>query len=236
MTDLSQFSVQSAHFSILEKDGRKLILKETLLHDTIRQHWKPLYTQVLNYLGDLVRHGIPLPKVRETSASEKSLIFFCDYKGPNILQSLPISQPESLLNHPDLLEQVLVILKQAKDANLSLDPHIKNFVIQDGIVSYVDFTPPWTPEYFDLRLSIASSEEKEILIPFFGCMAPDVLGCHFVADFLKMNAAYQKIVPELYKLIVAHGLFDGSLEIFNQTAQEIITKERRREKMQIFLL
>jgi hypothetical protein len=236
MNDLSKFSVNDAHFSEIIAEGGKRIRKRIRLNPLFKPHGETIYRLILDYVDSLRKAGIPLPSIRESKASAEEISFLCDFNGPNILQTIDASRPESLFVEPALLDQVLSILKRAADAKIYFDPHIKNFVADQGKVFYVDFTPPFGQAYFDLRLSVADDHDRNILIPFFGCMHPEVLGYHFAADFMKLDSHYRKIMPRLFPLIKEKGLAADPFEDFIGKAEEIIQKERRREKERIFLL
>lgn len=236
MTNLNQYSFQDSKFKILDQNGQKVIQKETRLNPQLKTEWNKLFQQILNYVDTLKKADIPLPKIRETDANEERILFICDYKGPNILQSLDSSRPETLFDKPETLDQVLTILKKAQDSKIHFDPHIKNFVTDNDKVYYVDFTPPWNEDYFELRLSLGNKQDREILVPFFGCMHPDVLGYHFAADFMKMDNSYREIMPSLFAILKKKELVEGTFEEFIQKASEIIKKERLREKEGTFLL
>lgn len=236
MNDLSKFSVHDAHFSEIIAEGQRRIRKKIRLNPLFKPHGGTIYRLILEYVDSLRKAGIPLPSIRESDVNEEEISFVCDFNGPNILQLIDASRSESLFDEPSLLDQVLSILKRAADAKIHFDPHIKNFVVDQGKVFYVDFTPPFGQAYFDLRLSLADDHDRNILIPFFGCMHPEVLGYHFAADFMKLDSHYRKIMPRLFLLIREKGLAADPFEDFMEKAGEIIRKERHREKERVFLL
>lgn len=235
-TEFTQYSFQDSRFDIISDGKQKLIRKATNLNNTLAPHWNSIYTEVLQYFQTLVDLNMPIPSLIETTANANSFTFICSFQGDNVMNLLDPNKPQLLLEQEGMLKQVLDILKQAQEGNIYFDPHIKNFVIQNGTVHYVDFTPPWTKNYFDIRLSIANDKERNILIPFFDCMKPQTLGYHFAADFLKMSSQYQSIMPTLFDILSKTNLVEGTFENFLNIANDIMKKEKTRERENTFLL
>ena len=141
----------------------------------------------------------------------------------------------TLLN-TDIFDQMFVIIEKAQHAKLHFDPHPKNYVVLDGNLSYVDFTPPWLEGYFNLRLSKAQGEEVKILQDFFGCMHFEELGFHLAGDLIKIDHDNYKNLPFLHQRLIERGLISKSYDEFITRAESIIEKEKRREKNNVFLL
>jgi len=234
LTSLRQFSVLDSRFDCFEEGGVTLIRKETRLHRDLQRSSRDLDRLIRRYVGLLQEARVPLPAIVRSEAEGERLVYVCEYKGPNILQALE-GLPE-ILKDPALLPQIFSILQKAQESHLNFDPHIKNFVVDQGVVSYVDFTPPWLPEYYEIRLSVASSEEREILTPFYRCMEPENLGYHFCSDFLKMDAANLAFMPELYRLLEKKGLIQGDYKGFLGRCEQIKNDELRRERNGVYLL
>lgn len=237
MDEFSRFSVNDAKFNRLTRDGRSCIRKETRLHRTLQSRWLSVFRLILQYAEDLRMAEVPIPEIVEASAVAEGIHFICEDRGPNIVQCLKSTEPEALLEETAVLDQTLEILKKAQKAGAYFDPHIKNFVVSDGKVYYVDFTPPWIGGYFDLRLSMASPAEREILTPFFECMNPKMLGYHFAADLIKMDPAYLRMLPTLHAKLAGKGLLqENDFDIFLKKAENIRLTELRREHEGVFLL
>lgn len=236
MTRFESFTVQDATFRRIRSEQGEVIRKETRLHRILQTHWSDIARWIASYAHSISAAGIPVPKVVATAASHEGIVYQCEYLGPNLVQILDGEPLESLVTKESLLNQVFGILDKVRQAGLNLDPHIKNFVTRDEAVSYVDFTPPWVDDYHELRLSVASPAEREILIPFFQCMRPENLGYHFAADLLKMSETCREILPELYRKLLTRNLVEGNYESFMERVLWIKDSELRREREGVFLL
>jgi len=236
MGNLEAFSVLDSKFDKLAGNQDGFISKTVNLNAELRPHREDVKKSILSYYDKLVAAGLPVPKIAEIQSDEKSFTFVCEYKGLNILQYLESESLGDTLKHPEIYNQIFAVFKKAKENLLYLDPHIKNFVIEEGQVSYVDFTPGWLPEYFDLRLSLASDKEQEILKSFFKCMHYDVLGYHFISDFFKMADENKVFAKEAYAVLKKTDLISGDYDSFFEKVELIKNNELARETENIYLL
>jgi hypothetical protein len=110
------------------------------------------------------------------------------------------------------LSKAIKEIEKAVLNEVNLDPHIKNFVIENDEVSFVDFTPPYIDEFIDLRMSVALDSEKIIAKKNFEYFGPEYLYYHFVGDFfnVKKNIS-QTLLKEIYNLI--HQFINQSKKI-----------------------
>lgn len=236
MPNLEKFSVLDSRFERLMSDEGLLIRKETRLNPKLGPYYKELQRLTDQYVRLLQEARIPTPKVVRSEADEARLLFVCEYKGLNILEFLEKGGLEALLSRSELLNQILEIIRKAQRRALNFDPHIKNFVVDHKAVYYVDFTPPWLQEYYDLRLSVATKVEQEILLPFYRCMEPENLGFHFCSDFLKMDRSNISFMPELHQILRKREMISGDYGAFLGRCEQIMNDELRRERQGVYLL
>ena len=100
---------------------------------------------------------------------------------------------ESLINKTDYFDQMLQMLAIVKKEKLFIDPHPKNFVKKEKKLTYVDITPPYGTNYFELRFAIATDDQKKILEKFFSCMEGSSLGYHIAGDIIKIDKRNESI-------------------------------------------
>ena len=197
---------------------------------------KEIYCLILSYIEKIKKAEIPFPELYSHQIKNNEVIFDSKFEGYNLLQKQDVSNPPEWYNkNKGEINKIFSILKQAQNNKLDLDPHIKNFVINErGEIYYTDFFPPAQEDYYRLRLRIAS-EEKEILKEFFKVYHYSTLGIHFFADLLKENNNFSQLSQEFYQLVRKHNLFDGSHEEFLEIAERIKSIELERVKKQISL-
>jgi len=133
-------------------------------------------------------------------------------------------------------EQLLAVLKIAQKSKIYFDPHPKNFVIKENILTYVDFTPPWIEPYFNIRILKADNDEKNILTDFFKCMHWNELGFHLAGDLLKIDNKNSENLIYIYNQLLDYKLIPKGYNSFVKHAKAIIQKEKIREEKNIFLL
>ena len=65
------------------------------------------------------------------------IIFICEYIGENILNMVKSDQLETTILSGSVYNQMVDILFKARSSKLYFDPHPKNFVLENNILSYV---------------------------------------------------------------------------------------------------
>ncbi len=230
MKSFTDFSTNSTEIELYGERIKKKIKLE---------NGKPIeiiYGMILSYIEKIKKANIPLPKIYSTKIENNELIFDSKFQGYNLLQKQNISNPSEWYNkHRDKIYTIFSILKKAQDNKLDLDPHVKNFVINEsGEIYYTDFFPPAQEDYYKLRLTIAF-EEKEILEKFFKVYHYSTLGVHFFADLLKENNGFIELSQEFYNLSRSSSMFNGSHQEFLNVAEKIKSIELERVKRKISL-
>lgn len=219
--DVSQFSRTKKEFKLITKNEQPHLVKEFGLRTLAGKHHPHIfYRQILEYLAAVEKAAVEMPAMVEHYVSGDTLSFTCRYHGKNFLQIAknPKELVGKLLPHT---KKVISILRKFQRAGVCMDPHIKNFVIDEDEVYYVDFSPPYSPEYNKVVLNATPSEHKEIVQKNLDCFNPDMLGFHFAGDLLKESDEYLVIMPEIYNLLIDEKVIDVSYEEFLRKANEV---------------
>lgn len=148
------------------------VFKRTPLH----HKWTPgiLRSLVFEQHLKLGLAKIPVPNLRSVMVINDIMEIVMEYKGK------PVKWGEHL-------DQIFKIVKTAENNSLYLDPHWKNFVIDDdGKVWYVDLTPPYSEDY-------AKQFKNKKLLNHIELFKPKNLMAHFIADLAKTNKAVDEI-------------------------------------------
>lgn len=231
----AQYSAHDADF-VLEQCGATSAIRKTVRFRTaLQSSVEHIYSLSLEYVGALQRAGIPVPQVMTSEWNATQMQFVCAYKGVNVVEAYG-GDMTAFVNSGSLFEQAIGIVHAAVVARFPFDPHLKNFVIDDGHVYYVDFCPPWGEPYFSLRLAIASPHEREILRTYFSCFAPERVLSHFGSDIVKVDARSVEVLPQVYDALRARGLMSDDFEQFLAVGKMIRQVEHVREHEQIYLL
>ncbi|MBS3126574.1 hypothetical protein J4228_00235 [Candidatus Woesearchaeota archaeon] len=246
-TTFEQFSKTGGKFHLVEKEGQKYIIKEVRTQVLTAHHLPWLYDQLLDYIHLMQKAGISLPEVQDHSLEEGKITFTCKYEGKNIVQLIEGKKQDVLLQeYLPLTNQVLAIIKKAQEHNVWMDPHIKNFVVNNNEnkdnnkiasnIFYVDFSPPYGEAYNHQLIENTHREHQEIAAQNLFCFHPKELGFHFAADLLKENSNYLKIMPELYTLLHEEKIITGSFSKFIDHAEKIKQIEVERAEQGIYLI
>lgn len=233
MTGLEAYSVLDTTFARAVRNGKAVVCKTIRLHPSLYAHGAKIFSEMRTYRNALADAGVPVPGIDEHAAGLEQIYLECEDCGDNLLQW---GGPVALLRQPTIFNQVVACVAQVHAAGLALDPHIKNFVIADGRVSYVDFSPPWTADYMTLRLSVATPDERPMLRDYFACMQPTLLGYHLASDLLKVDARCQETMSALHATLAAQKLVVPDYAAFCRQMHTIIQIEQQREAANLFLL
>ncbi len=222
--------------TIDSSESKVIIIKETKLNKSFYEDADFLISLIDRYSEVLSEAGINIPKTHETSSENHSIITKSEFAGEGILEMMDSDKLESTVIETDIFYQIIEILKSVKFSKIDFDPHPKNYVIKNGRLSYVDLTPPWLPEYYELRLKYANQDEKKVLEDFFGCMHYEEMGFHLAGDLVKIDEKNVSHMPLIHKTMRKEGLIDSDYDYFKSKYESIIQKERLREDKNIFLI
>lgn len=230
-----KFSVIKSNFKIFERDNVRYILKE-INPTTLGKMHEQVKDFTLKYISKLEKSGIPFPEVKDSYIKDNKIFFVCRYKGGNLFQLMAEKDLEDLIENEEVLSQIVDVFKKAKKANLDIDPHPKNFVLENGKIYYVDFSPPYLPEYNKLVMDNMEEKHRDLVQRNFNAFSPNELGYHFAGDLLKENDKFEKIMPALYTYFKQQGIIDSSFEGFIKKANEIKEIELERVRRNVFLI
>ncbi len=170
---------------------------------TISPHYKSVISKfIFEYYNSLISSGIPVPKLLE----HEELRFVSIYHGKNIVELAEDNIEEYYSSNNHIFNDVLNIIKIAKDNNIYFDPHIKNFTIYDNKVWYVDIFPPYSEKYLEILLK-SNPSQKEKIIENHNIFSPKMLPYHFLADFLA-TFDNEKVLKSLAKEMIKIGISD----------------------------
>jgi len=170
--------MQSAIGTTVEKQDGKII--KTIHIDLFGMD--RIRTLISDYVDQLKYANIPIPKIYGSHVKENKLIYVCQDVGENI-------------DWNNYIREMLNVLYKAKNNNVCIDPHPRNFMMDENKkIWYVDFTPPYSEDYFNARLDMAKSSEKKLLENHFSLFKPDNLIQHFIADIYKTNSKIEEII------------------------------------------
>ena len=222
---------------ILSRGDKKSIKKITRLNQGFKANISTVFDFTLIYIDKLKDAGINLPEIYEAYFTEDELVFECEYVGENILDYLKPENFENTIKNKLIFPFILSCLKKAQIAEINFDPHPKNYVLHEGNLTYVDFTPPWYEDYYSLRIETATHlEEKSVLKDFFECFHPTNIGYHLGGDILKMNYLLEEKLPLIFDELLKEGIISGNYQTFLKKAKQIKRREILREESKFYLL
>ncbi len=205
------------------------VIKKYCLKNIKDCYKEQVYNQILNYCNKLSSIGIQIPKLL---SHNNNLEFVFDFCGKNIIELME-KNPLSFFNsNISLFEEILNIIKTAKENGIFLDPHIKNFTVSNGDVFYVDIFPPYSKDYLKLLLKSDLSNKKEI-IKNMDLFSPKNLGNHFIADLKKTFKKEDELINLISNKVVQLGIMDN---INKNHINEIINIEELRSNDEDFEL
>lgn len=236
-SDLASFSVNDSSIEIIIEGPKKNIRKAIRLNDSIKKEIKFVYEYTLNYVEQLNNAGINLPRIIESNHTDEEIIFICEYVGENITDYVHPDRFEDTLRNKQIFQFIFDCLEKAQTADINFDPHPKNYVINEGIMTYVDFTPPFHQDFYDLRaFNCSSEEEKRVIEEFFRCFHPDEIGYHLAGDLIKMHNNIYPLLPLLYEALLRRDIIAIGYNDFLARAETIKNRELAREEKNIYLL
>jgi len=135
----------------------------------------------------------------------KKIICRMKYEGKNLVEN-----KKNLLNHKNFqinVNKIFEILKIAKKNKIKIDPHIKNFVLNNKKeIYYVDIFPPYVKQYEKLRLPKGfklATDGNQYHIPYREMrnylksrgITEEMIKKHSIGYSLEGDYAYRIIVP-----------------------------------------
>jgi hypothetical protein len=235
MLDDSQYSVINTNIRRIKIDDIECIEKIVSNNCDLGISQEDLYLLFEKYIEEINNSDINLPEILHHKIEEDYIAFYCVEKGENILEKFNLN--ELIFGKGRVfLVNIINEIKKAVQCKLNLDPHIKNFVIKNDEISFVDFSPPYTEEYFTLRLSLAKKDEIAIIKKNFQFFKPQYLYHHFLGDFFNVDKNIShNLTKEIFNLMKNELNLKQSYEDFLSDSKKIRNLEDERIKRDIFL-
>ncbi|SVD72048.1 uncharacterized protein METZ01_LOCUS424902, partial [marine metagenome] len=210
MVNYSKYSVINSNVKIVKINGKYLIRKIIKNNVNLGVSQSFLNKLIQKYVKQIRSAEINLPEIVNYKLGNGDITYYCIPKGENILEVFDLNELVFGKGRKFLSAAIKEIGKAVLN-EVNLDPHIKNFVIENNEVSFVDFSPPYIDEFFDLRMSVALDSERTIIKNNFEYFGPEYLYHHFVGDFfnIKKNIS-QTLTKEIYNLINQQTSIKGS--------------------------
>lgn len=232
---LGKFSVINTQIDIEVINNIRYVKKEIRPNISLPCSIHQLKTLIDEYIDEILGAGIPMPKIKESYIENDILKHLSVYEGSNIIQAFTIDG----LTHGEglsVLDEIINILIKAQKGGIFLDPHPKNFVWNGHYIHYVDFTPPYSKKFMEMRIGLANNEELPIVEKNFSYFSPENLFYHFAGDFFNVNQKLpEDFVVNLYRRLISAKAIKTSYSNFIDRAKEIRELEDLRLKKGIYL-
>ncbi len=234
MRGSNTYSVVSTRTGKTIVDGKPRFEKIYKTNVPLRIDVHRLKRMIDEYIDLLEESGVPLPCVVRSSVEGERILYLTEYNGENIIDL------GFTANRFDAFEEnirgMAHVISRARDADLMLDPHPKNFVFENGRITYVDFYPPYSEEYVQLRMKTAPESHQSIIRKNFEYFEAGCLAAHFCGDFLNIDPAIESFFPRIHGILVDSGASPGGYDDFVETAIAIRKLEDLRIEKGIYLI
>tara|TARA_B100001094_G_scaffold300318_1_gene325676 strand:- start:341 stop:1072 length:732 start_codon:yes stop_codon:yes gene_type:complete len=229
----SDFSVINSNVKIVNQLNNKLIEKTICLNVDFDLPIKNIKCWIDDYYKIFRRIKINIPDEKASFCKGEKIIYKLEYLGLNMVQSF-----ESIIdfyNDRKTLMSILNIIENAKNNNLYIDPHPKNFTLLNGKVGFVDFTPPYgIKDYRDARIKIEKSN-RNIISKNLDVFHPNNLFYHFIGDMFNISDDYRTIL-KLYQFMYDNSFVNLPLDDGIKKAKSIRAIEDDRLSRNLFLM
>ena len=237
MSDSSHknFSVINTDLELIKDGGKIFVKKYFQLNVDFPCPLKRIKEWIDTYINQLCDGGINMPAIQDSFIEANRIVYICDYAGENIIQIFP--NIEDLLTHNDIFEAMCNILRIAQVNKLYIDPHPKNFVVMNRVVSYVDFSPPYQIKaYRDARLQIETDLFRQNIIKNnFDVFHPKNVFYHFIGDFISITNN-RKLNEQIYNKIRKKNFVDLPIISGMEKASQIRKTEDLKFTHNIYLM
>ncbi len=203
------------------------IKKKFILKKIPKKYKNKVSSLIVEYYNQLKSAGISIPKLYKND----KLNFTFEYCGESLLNKLNKKNIEDNFID-DVLNQIIKILRKCVKHKIALDPHIKNFTINKGIIYYVDTFPPVLDDYINL-LTKYNYPNKTLILRHLNTFKYNKIMYHFLADIKKTKTLNRKIYIKAKSLFIKKSFIRNfSLKKIN----EIIKIEHNSSKRKQFTL
>ena len=192
--------------------------------------------EILKYYNKIKKSNILIADLHNLKIKNKKIYCSMSYEGKNLLQ-LGLSH-KNYLENLNYIFQCLDLLYFAYINKIFIDPHIKNFVLNnEKKIKYIDIYQPLTSRYMKYRINKSKSPiEKKIVKKNFNFFSYKYIFFHFFSDLVKINTNFLKYKNLYLKIIEDKYSIKLSKINFLKTIYEIKKIELQREKLKIFLI
>ena len=181
------------------KFKKNVIIKRFILKKIPYTYSDLVSSLIYKYHSKLKLIGVNLPNL----IKYKDLEFKFEYCGESLIDVLK-EKDLTIKNIDNIIDQITIILRKCVDRKVSLDPHIKNFTLKNGVVYYVDTFPPVFNEYLNILIQY-NPENKKNIIKHIKTWSPNRIMYHFLADLKKTKNLNKKIYLRSKKKFIQKG-------------------------------
>ena len=147
------FSKLNTKTKLLKKNKKLFFDKQFKINIKLMRNTKvinKIIRLIKVYYQNIYRAKINIPVVKSLKKNSNKIFCRMEYQGKNLVQKgFTFSNKDFFLKY---IDEIIEILLKAKNKKIMIDPHIKNFVVNDGgKVFYVDIFPPYSNKYNLLR-------------------------------------------------------------------------------------
>lgn len=228
-------SVINTRISRIDLDGQDCIRKAIRPNVDTGLPLEALKCIVDDYIGSIVRSGIPMPAIHASHVEEGQLVYITQYEGPTVIDDF---EAHTFLDELGgrVLPGIIRSLKCAAKAGIHLDPHPKNFVWNGSALHFVDFSPPYSDGFNARRIRLAQGEALDIVRANFDYFKPAHLFHHFAGDFYNIDPSIpERFFRHLHQMMRQHEAMPDDFDVFFEKARKIRALEDRRLAKNIFL-
>ena len=198
---MDNYSILNTKVELFKYKGITCIKKEFKPNLDLKISNKLINDFLLEYINDIKSTSINFPKIQKYEILSDTIIYYCTYKGNNLLQKF--SYDDIIVGKVDVyLNEVFDIINISQSNNILIDPHLKNFTLSKNKIYYVDFCPPLINKYINHRIDI-ESEYVNIIRDNFNYFKPENLFYHFCGDLIDAfrGKNMEPIFNKIYKLL-----------------------------------
>lgn len=117
----------------------------------------------LRYEKDLNKCGIKTSKIYFYTTFPKTILVEKNIRGRN-LQEIMDDEKVSLKEKLTLLKKLLLIYKKTENTNVCIDCNLKNFILNNNELIYIDFVPSLYKEKIEESTSLIIEDYKDLYL------------------------------------------------------------------------